>query len=203
MIPRPRRRAGKPEYRRKLAVEQFGTTDRFEQAGYILPDGRMLDFAQNDSTRDTDHREILGVFGPAEVSNGTEALNEFLADGNVRVMAEAPGVDIAAKTPPTEQQLKQIRAMVEQLGSEKRRFTLDISTTDGRVAASKEYSGKVDADKVVREIREYYKTGELPAESELARFRYQRAEQADGRQSRTSSGRPAGYWRRRQRPLTP
>ena len=170
---------GKPEYRRKLAVEQFGTTDRFERAGYILPDGRMLNFAQNDGTRDTDHREILDAFGPAEVSNGTEALNEFLADGNVRVMAEAPGVDIAAKTPPTEQQLRQIRAMVEQLGSEKRRFTLDISTTDGRVAASKEYSGKVDTDKVVREIREYYKTGELPAESELARFRYQRAEQAD------------------------
>ena len=170
---------GKPEYRRKLAVEQFGTTDRFERAGYILPDGRMLNFAQNDGTRDTDHREILDAFGPAEVSNGTEALNEFLADGNVRVMAEAPGVDIAAKTPPTEQQLRQIRAMVEQLGSEKRRFTLDISTTDGRVAASKEYSGKVDADKVVREIREYYKAGELPAESELARFRYQRAEQAD------------------------
>lgn len=170
---------GKPEYRRKLAVKQFGKTDRFERAGYILPDGRMLNFAQNDGTRDTDHREILDVFGPAEVPNGTEALNKFLADGNVRVMTEAPGVDIAAKTPPTEQQLRQIHAMVEQLGSEKRRFTLDISTTDGRVAASKEYSGKVDADKVVREIREYYKTGELPAESELARFRYQRAEQAD------------------------
>lgn len=170
---------GKPEYRRKLAMEQFGTTDRFERAGYILPDGRMLNFAQNDGTRDTDHREILDAFGLAEVPNGTEALNKFLADGNVRVMAEAPGVDIAAKTPLTEQQLRQIHAMVEQLGSEKRRFTLDISTTDGRVAASKEYSGKVDADKVVREIREYYKTGELPAESELARFRYQRAEQAD------------------------
>ncbi len=170
---------GKAEYRRKLATEQFGTTDRFERAGYILPDGRMLDFAQNDSTRDTDHREILDVFGPAEVQNGTEALNAFLADGNVRVMAEAPGVDIASKTPPTEQQLKQIREMVEQLGGEKRHFTLDISTADGRVAASKEYSGKVDADKVAREIREYYKTGELPAESELARFRYQLAEQAD------------------------
>ena len=170
---------GKAEYRRQLAAEQFGTTDHFERAGYILPDGRMLDFAQNDSARDTDHREILDAFGPAEVQNGTEALNEFLADGNVRVMAEAPGVDIAAKTMPTEQQLKQIREMVEQLGSEKRHFTLDISTADGRVAASKEYSGKVNADKVVREIREYYKTGELPAESELARFRYQRAEQAD------------------------
>ena len=53
---------GKPEYRRKLAVEQFGTTDRFERAGYILPDGRMLNFAQNDGTRDTDHREILDAF---------------------------------------------------------------------------------------------------------------------------------------------
>ena len=42
----------------------------------------MLDFAQNDRTRDTDHREIMSVFGSAEVKNGTEALNEFLLDGN-------------------------------------------------------------------------------------------------------------------------
>ena len=39
----------------------------------------MLDFAQNDRSRDTDHREILEVFGPAEVKNGTEALNEVFA----------------------------------------------------------------------------------------------------------------------------
>ena len=68
--------------------------------------------------------------------------------------------------------------MVEQLGGERRQFTLDFSTADGRVAASKEYSGRVDADKVVREIRDYYRTGELAQESELARFRYQLAEQA-------------------------
>ena len=169
---------GNAEYRRVLAKEQFGVTEEFRRAGYILPDGQMLDFAQNDRSRDTDHREILEVFGPAEVKNGTEALNEFLLDGNVRVMAEAPGVDISADTAPTAQQLEQIRKMAEQLGGERRQFTLDISTADGRVAASKEYSGRVDADKVVREIREYYKTGELTQESSLAKFRFQLAEQA-------------------------
>ena len=169
---------GNAEYRRMLAKEQFGVTEEFRRAGYILPDGQMLDFAQNDRSRDTDHREILEVFGPAEVKTGTEALNEFLLDGNVRVMAEAPGIDLSADTEPTAQQLEQIRNMVEQLGGERRQFTLDFSTADGRVAASKEYSGRVDADKVVREIRNYYRTGELAQESELARFRYQLAEQA-------------------------
>lgn len=181
---------GNAEYRRMLAKEQFGVTEEFRRAGYILPDGQMLDFAQNDRSRDTDHREILEVFGPAEVKNGTEALNEFLLDGNVRVMAEAPGVDISADTAPTAQQLEQIRKMAEQLGGERRQFTLDISTADGRVAASKEYSGRVDADKVVREIREYYKTGELAQESSLARFRFQLAEQA-GREAKKNDQRQA------------
>ena len=184
---------GAAKYRRQLAVEQFGTTSEFERAGYILPDGQMLDFARNDKTRDTDHREIMSVFGPAEVSEGTDALNKFLADGNVRVMAEAPGVDLAADKAPTAAQLEQIREMVGSLGSEQRKFTLDISTTDGRVAASKEYSGRIDADRVVREIRDYYKTGELPAESSLARFRYQlaaKAEQAE-RDARKNTQRQA------------
>jgi len=184
---------GAAKYRRQLAVEQFGTTSEFERAGYILPDGQMLDFARNDKTRDTDHREIMSVFGPAEVSEGTDALNKFLADGNVRVMAEAPGVDLAEDKAPTAAQLEQIREMVGSLGSEQRKFTLDISTADGRVAASKEYSGRIDADRVVREIRDYYKTGELPAESSLARFRYQlaaKAEQAE-RDARKNTQRQA------------
>ena len=168
----------KAEYRRALAKEQFGTTEDFKRAGYILPDGQMLNFAQNDRTRDTDHREIMSVFGPAEVKTGTEALNEFLLDGNVRVMAEGPGIDLSADVAPTAQQLEQIRRMAQELGSARRQFTLDISTADGRVAASKEYSGRVDADRVVREIRDYYRTGELAQESGLAKFRYQLAEQA-------------------------
>ena len=170
---------GKAEYRRQLAKERFGVTEDFKKAGYILPDGKMLNFAQSERTRDTDHRAIREVFGPAETKSGAEALNEFLLDGNVRVMAEGPGIDLSADTEPTAQQMEQIRKMVDELSGERGQFILDISTADGRVAASKAYSGSVDADKVVREIRDYYRTGELAQESELAKFRYQLAEQAE------------------------
>ena len=169
---------GAAAYHRQLAKEKFGTTDAFEKAGYILPDGEMLNFAQNEAARDTDHREIMDVFGPTDVTEGTDALNKFLAEGNIRVMAELPGIDLSASVEPTAQQLEQIREMAKTLGAEKRQFTLDFSTKDGGIAATKDYSGRIDADKIVREIRAYYKTGELPAESSLARFRYQLNEQA-------------------------
>lgn len=167
------RNGGKAAYRRALAVERFGTTEQFERAGYILPDGQMLDFAQNDSTRDTDHREIIDVFGPSEVRTGTEALNAFLADGNIRVMAEAPGIDVPAEVRPSTKQLERIREMAETIGAERRRFTLDFSAPDGKAVASKTYRGRINADRIVREIREYYQTGTLPEESNLAQFRYQ------------------------------
>ena len=170
---------GAAEYHRQMAREKFGTTGAFEKAGYILPDGKMLNFAQNEAVRDTDHREIMDVFGPTDVTEGTDALNKFLAEGNIRVMAEQPGIDLSASVEPTAQQLEQIREMAKTLGAEKRQFTLDFSTKDGGVAATKDYSGRIDADKIVREIREYYKTGELPAESSLARFRYQMSQQAE------------------------
>ena len=167
------RNGGKAAYRRTLAVEQFGTTEQFERAGYILPDGQMLDFAQNDSTRDTDHREIIDVFGPYEVRTGTEALNAFLADGNIRVMADAPGIDVPAEVRPSTEQLERIREMAETIGAERRSFTLDFSAPDGKAVASKTYRGRINADRIVREIREYYQTGTLPEESNLAQFRYQ------------------------------
>lgn len=166
------RNGGKAIYRRTLAVERFGTTEQFERAGYILPDGQMLDFAQNDSTRDTDHREIIDVFGPSEVRTGTEALNAFLADGNIRVMAEAPGIDVPAEVRLSAEQLERIREMAETIGAERRSFTLDFSAPDGKAVASKTYRGRINADRIVREIREYYQTGTLPEESDLAQFRY-------------------------------
>ena len=169
---------GAAAYHRQMAKEKFGTTSAFEKAGYILPDGEMLNFAQNEAVRDTDHREIMDVFGPTDVTEGTDALNKFLAEGNIRVMAEQPGIDLSASVEPTAQQLEQIREMAKTLGAEKRQFTLDFSTKDGGIAATKDYSGRIDADKIVREIRAYYKTGELPAESSLALFRYQLNEQA-------------------------
>ena len=48
------------DYHREQAADTYGTTKWFESAGYILPDGRMLDFSggSDKSVRDLDHRDI-------------------------------------------------------------------------------------------------------------------------------------------------
>ena len=118
---------GAEEYHRKLAVQQFGTTDRYESAGYILPDGSMLDFSggKDKGRRTQDHREIRSVFGPVEAGNNTEitkGMNHFIQEGNIRVMAESPGIDVSAAMMPSQEQFNRIRQMADTLGNARHGF---------------------------------------------------------------------------------
>ena len=162
------------DYHRQSAASQFGTTDQFEAAGYILPDGQMLDFSGPEKTRRSqDHREIESVFGPAELgrnADSTTALNQFIAEGNVRVMAESPGVDISGEVRPSAAQLDAIRRMADTLGAARQGFNLDISDNTGKVVASKWYTGHVRGERVINDIRAFYETGSLPQDSGLSGF---------------------------------
>lgn len=163
------------DYHRDTAVSQFGTTERFQTAGYILPDGRMLDFSDGGAKRAKDHREVISVFGPAELgqnADGTTALNRFIAEGNVRVMAESPGVDVSGIVQPSAEQMQQIRKMADSLGADAHRFNLDVSGEDGSTLASKWYEGNVRGSRIVNDLREFYKTGELPDNSMVADFHF-------------------------------
>lgn len=68
------------------AVQEFGLTKDFKEAGWILPDGRMLDFSGKNEggtpgRRAYDHRDINRVV----LSDGTSALVDFAAQtGAVR-----------------------------------------------------------------------------------------------------------------------
>lgn len=165
------------DYRRQAAVQRYGTTDSFEAAGYLMPDGKMLDFSDGaaDGKRGLDHRNIQDVYGPAELGRNatqTDYLNSFVADGNVRIMAEGPGVDISADMKPTVAQLEKIAEMADTLGVQSKRFTVDISTADGKQAATRQYDGRVRADEIVNDIKAFYQNGSLPEHSELNQFRY-------------------------------
>lgn len=65
-----------------LAVKEFGETKIFAFAGYILPDGRMLNFSHEGYQRDDDHR-IVGQF--FKKHQGTDAMLEMMRRGSVRV----------------------------------------------------------------------------------------------------------------------
>ena len=181
------------DYHREQAADTYGTTKWFESAGYILPDGRMLDFSggSDKSVRDLDHRDIQSVYGPAELARGaeqTDYLNVFIAEGNVRVMAESPGVDVSAETEVSDAQKAAIAEMADTLGAAKHGFNLDISRKDGSTAATRWYEGRVRGSKVVRDLETYYRTGSLPEQSELNRFRYSKKVDAEKHPQRRKTG---------------
>lgn len=172
------------EYHRKQAAQKYKTTGDPTKAGYLMPDGTMLDFSDGQNRRVMDHREIQDVFGPVELGEGAPRehyMNQFIAEGNVRVMAEMPGVELSTETKPTRAQLDEIARMADTLGAQKGTFRIDLSSASGKQAEAREYQGRVRGREIVRDIEAYYRDGKLPEQSELNQYRYSR--QVDSQES--------------------
>lgn len=159
-----------PEYFRKKALKSFKTTTNFNEAGYLLPDGKLLNFSGGERNhRYRDHREIGEIY---EATQGTAALNRFMSDGNIRIMAESPGVDITSGVEPTKEQYAAIRRFVNANGVKSGNFFVDFSDAEGHRAGNYIYEGHVSADRVINDIKHFYATGEIRAQSAVAQFRY-------------------------------
>lgn len=115
------------------AIEHFGLTDDPQEAGYILPDGTMLDFSGKNEgnteysyyrigNRSRDHREVAFALGD-DFPGGTEGMNAFMRlTGAVRLGYYPPHfMFISFKFPMSEQQ----KSIVIELGK-KRMDKIDI-----------------------------------------------------------------------------
>lgn len=163
-----------PDYFRKKALKAFKTTINFNEAGYLLPDGKMLNFSGGERNhRYRDHREIGEIY---EATNGVAALNRFLNDGNIRVMAESPGIDLASGMEPTKEQYLAIRRFINANGVKDGRFFVDFSDKDGRRAGNYAYQERVNADRIISDIKHFYATGQIREQSLLDRFHYSLSE---------------------------
>ena len=159
-----------PEYFRRKALRAFKTTRNFNEAGYLLPDGKMLDFSGGERNhRYRDHREIGEIY---EATQGANALNRFLNDGNIRIMAESPGVDISANGEPTAEQYAAIRKFVMSHGTDKGQFFVDFSNSDGHNVGNYSYNRNVSPERVLNDIKYFYENGETRKQSEVAEFLY-------------------------------
>ena len=157
-----------PEYFRKKATKAFKTTANFNEAGYMLPDGKLLNFSGGARNhRYIDHREIGEIY---EATQGTDALNRFLSDGNIRIMAESPGIDIAAGVEPTKEQYAALRRFINSNGAKDGQFFVDFSDADGHRVGNYAYEGRVIADRILNDIKYYYATGEIREQSSIGRF---------------------------------
>lgn len=97
------------------AIEYFGTTDNLNLAGYVLPDGTMLDFSgkkfgADGRQRQMDHREIGDAF-----DNNID-MDDFLKSGAIRIDGALGSIN--AETMPTAAQWKVIERLVEKNADE-------------------------------------------------------------------------------------
>lgn len=155
------------EYYRAKAVKEFGHTSNYNYAGYILPNGKMLNFGGEGNVRGQDHRAIGTIY-----PNGghTDAMIRFMNEGSIRIMAESPGVDISTSSEPTRAQYATIRNFVDAMGG--KQFFVDLSDASGRSAGSYEYEGRISPAKVVADIQYFFENGETRPQSDVSRFRY-------------------------------
>lgn len=170
------------DYFRKQAVKEFGYTPYFYDAGYITTNGKMLNFSgekgQHFGSRGEDHRAIGIIYAE---TNGTDALNRFVNDGNIRISPESPGIDLSATVEPTKEQYATIKKFVYQY-ADKGYFSIDISDKDGKVIGSLEYENRIYPTKVIDDLKHYYETGEIRQQSDIGKFHYSLSEDSQGRE---------------------
>ena len=170
------------DYFRKKAVKEFGYTPYFYDAGYIVANGKMLNFSgekgRHFGSRGQDHRAIGTIYAETD---GTAALNRFVNDGNIRIVPESPGFDVSATIEPTKEQYATIRKFIYEYAN-KGYFSVDISDKDGRVVGSLQYENRINPTRIIADLKHYYATGEVRQPSSLEGFHYSLSEDTEGRQ---------------------
>ena len=160
------------DYFRKQAVKEFGYTPYFYDAGYITPNGKMLNFSgekgMHYGSRGQDHRAIGIVYANVE---GSKAMVKFMGEGNIRIMAESPGLDISSSVVPTTEQYATIRKFVREYAN-KEYFNIDLTDAEGHTIGNYEYEGKISAERVVNDIKYFFENGTTREQSSISQFLY-------------------------------
>ena len=150
------------EWREKQAVKEYGYTTDWNDAGYLLKNGKLLNFSgekgKHYGTRGMDHRNIGAIYASMKCS-GFDAMIAFMNGGNIRVMFESPGIDLIAE--PTAKQFSAIREMAR-ASKNRNCFYVDFTNDKGKVIGNLSYEGVLYPERIINDIKTYFATGKLP-----------------------------------------
>ena len=143
------------------AANEYGTTEDPQEAGYILPDGSMLDFSGGEGIRDTDHRNVTGAFSDAGIQlpdnwDRTDAMCEFIRRGAIRYIPQCNGFNLCQE--PTQQQYRTIKQIIRYMGGD---TYLDFDGNDGNTLVSVHYND-VTPQRLEADIYRYFNEGIKP-----------------------------------------
>lgn len=111
------RKVGGNSPKAKSAARKMGVTKDLNEAGYIMQDGQLLDFSGKrdggmSGVRHMDHREI--EFDGSDSMDGTDAMVDFMRDGNIRMSNEGGFLSFDGRFEVTPAQKSIIRRIVDQ-----------------------------------------------------------------------------------------
>ena len=164
----------RPDALRQSAIRHFGQTENWNEAGYLLTTGEWLDFSGKNNgkrggRRNLDHSEIIEAYTGEEQDrlDGEAAVIDFMRQGNIRLMPESNAINLCAV--PTDAQEEALRSYLSTLEGN---IYLDIDDQQGGLAVSESYPAGTKADRILRDIRKYFKDGTRPLVSGLSEFMY-------------------------------
>ena len=143
------------------AANEYGTTEDPQEAGYIIPDGSMLDFSGGEGIRGTDHRNIAGAFRDAGIQlpdnwSRTDAMCDFIRRGAIRYIPECNGFNLCQE--PTQEQYRTIKNIIRQMGGT---TDVDFDDNDGNTLLSVHYDNTTP-QRLEYEIYRYFNEGIKP-----------------------------------------
>ena len=143
------------------AKDEFGTTRDFREAGYLLPDGAMLDFSEKNNggeagRRGADHRDIARVINDRSYGTMTEYLDDFINEGAIRLIPESAAFSIAQQ--PTKEQKNVLRNFIYRYNGE---VEVEIYK-DGHSVADPFYRERTSPTRVLNDIDAYFTDGTIP-----------------------------------------
>ena len=155
----------------------FGSTKNYDVAGYMLGNGVMLDFSGKhwgddySTSRQVDHRDVQEVLDDRG-NNGINAMIDMIGNGNIRLMPEVGGINLAVK--PNSTQMSQLRGYINHFRGE---VVVDIDKVGGDTIHSFEYTKGTSSSKILSDIKAYFDEGVVPEqkakdETDIRQFRY-------------------------------
>ena len=154
----------------KTLKKHFGTTGNFKVAGYLLPDGNLLDFSGKhwgDTTsrsRQVDHRDVSEVLERG--NNGINDMVDMIGSGAIRLMPEIGGINLAVY--PTEKQRRVLSLYIRQMLATEEQVIIDYDSVGGDTVHSRVYEKYASSTQILSDIRNYFNGAR---QSDLMRFR--------------------------------
>ena len=154
------------------AKEKFGLTNNFKVAGYMLPDGSLLDFSEaNDggdpNQRTQDHREVADLIMDEgrEYEYRYEYVLDFVGEGAIRVLPEYAGFQLSV--PPTAEQRSKLMDYIYKYNGE---VIMEITDENGGPRVYMEYNKRTSPSRIFRDMDGFFNEGIVPGIPPL-RFR--------------------------------